>query len=91
MGQIIALESVSQQVLALAVDVDLFGRINGQYIADKIQIAKGYTGLQLVDGDAAVGAKHIIHVQLADTLLRFFLELLRRGCEVGVFVAEQLI
>ena len=62
MGQIIALESVSQQVLALAVDVDLLGRVDGQYIADKVQIAKGYTGLQRVDGDAAVGAEHIIHV-----------------------------
>ena len=37
---------MAQQVFPLAIDVHFLGGINSKDIADKIQIAEGYAGLQ---------------------------------------------
>ena len=44
-----------------------------------------------MNGDAAVGAQHIVHMQFPDTLLRFSLEAFGVGRKVCIFIAEQLI
>ena len=89
--QPVALKGVAQQVLALAIDVALFGRVDGHDILHEVQIAERHAGLKAVDGDAAVGAQDIVHMQLADALGGFLLKCLRAGREVGVLVAEELI
>ena len=66
-------------------------RIDGHGVAHELQIAEGHAGLQAVDGDAAVGAQHVVHVQLADALFGLLLECGGAGREVGVLVAEQLV
>ena len=44
-----------------------------------------------MDADAAVRAQDIVHVDLADPLLRFFLKSSCAWCEVRIFIAENLI
>ena len=44
--KIIPFKSMAQQVFSLAIDVHFLGGVNGEDIADKIQIAEGYAGLQ---------------------------------------------
>ena len=90
-GQPVALKGLAQQVLALAVAVQLLFGVNGHDVAHKIQIAKGHAGLDAVGGNAAVGPQHIVHVQLPDALLALLLEGIGGGGVVGVLVAEQLI
>ena len=89
--QPIALKGLAQQILTLAVAVQLLFRVNGHDVTHKIQITKGHAGLDAVGGDAAVGAQHIVHVQLTDALLALLLESIGGGGVVGVLVAEQLI
>ena len=90
-GQPVALKGLAQQVLALAVAVQLLFRVNGHDVAHKIQIAEGHAGLDAVGGDAAVGPENVVHVQLPDALLALLLEGIGGGGVVGVLVAEQLI
>ena len=75
--KIIPFKSMAQQVFSLAIDVHFLGGVNGEDIADKIQIAEGYAGLQRVNGDTAVSTQHIVHMQLPDPFFRLLLELLR--------------
>ena len=91
MREIIALERMTEQVFALAVDVHFLRRVDGEDIADEVEIPERDARLERVDGDAAVGAEHVIHVQLADTLFRFLLEFFGGRGKIGVFIAEQLI
>ena len=92
MGEIAALlKGVAEQVLTLIVPVEFQFRINGHDVFDKVQITEGDAGFQRVDADAAVSPKHIVHMQLPDTLLGFRLESFSGGREIGVLVAEQLI
>ena len=44
--KVIPFKSMAQQVFSLAIDVHFLGGVNGEDIADEIQIAEGYTGLQ---------------------------------------------
>ena len=89
--QPVALKGLAQQILALAVAVQLLFRVDGHDVTHKIQITKGHAGLDAVGGDAAVGAQHIVHVQLTDALLALLLEGIGGGGVVGVLVAEQFI
>ncbi len=89
--QPVALKGLAQQVLALAVAVQLLFRVDGHDVAHKIQVAKGHAGFDAVGGDAAVCAQHIVHIQLADALLALLLESIGGGGVVGVLVAEQLV
>ena len=89
--QPVALKGLAQQVLALAVAVQLLFRVDGHDVAHKIQIPKGHAGLDAVGGNAAVGPQDVVHVQLPDALLAFLLEGVGGGGVVGVLVAEQLI
>ena len=87
----VALKGVAQQILALAVDVALLGRVDGHDILHEVQIAERHAGLETVDGNAAVSTQDIVHMQLPNTLLGFRLEGFRGGGKVGVLVSEQLI
>ena len=89
--QPVALKGLAQQVLALAVAVQLLFRVDGHDVAHKVQVAKGHPRLDAVGGDAAVCPQHIVHIQLADALLALLLEGVGGGGVVGVFVAEQLV
>ena len=91
-GEIVPLlKGVAQKILALAVDVHLPGGIDRHDVSDKVEIAERDARLHRIDGDAAVGAQHVVHVQLPDALFRLLLELLGRGREVGILIAEQLV
>ena len=91
-GEIVPLlKGVTQEILALAVDVHLHGRVDRHDVSDKAEIAERNARLHRIDGDAAVGAQHVVHVQLPDALFRLLLKLHGRGREVGIFIAEQLV
>ena len=85
------LKGMAQQVLALAVGVQLHLRVNGHDVFDKVQISKGDSCLQRVDADAAVGTEHVVHMKLPNALLCLFLKAFRIRREVGVLVAKQLV
>ena len=85
------LKGVAQQVLALAVAVDLHRRVQAHHIPHEVQIPEGNSRLQRVDGDAPVCPQHVVHVQLPDALFRLLLERLRRRGKVGVLIPEQLV
>ena len=89
--QIVALKRVAEQILALAVFVEFQLRVDGHDVFDKVEVSERDSGLERVDADAAVGAEDIVHVKLADALFGLLLELLRRGREVGVLIAKQLV
>ena len=89
--QPIPFKGVAQEVFALAVYVHLFCGVDRHHIFHKGKVAKGDARFQRVYGNAAVGAQHIVHVDLADALFRFFLEFLRRRGKIRVLVAEQLV
>ena len=91
LGQVVPLEGMAQQILALAVVGALHLRVQSHHILHKVQISEGHPGFQGVDADAAVCPEHIVHMELPDPLLRFLLEFLGGGGEVRIFVAEQLI
>ena len=91
LGQPVPLKSLAQQVLALAVGVQLLFGVDGHDILDKIQITERHAGLQTIDADRAVGAQDIVHIQLPDALLALGLESGSARRIVGVLVAEQLI
>ena len=91
MREIIALERMTEQVFTLAVDVHFLRRVDGEDIADEVEIPERDARLERVDGDAAVGAEHVIHVQLTDTLFRFLLEFFCGRGKIGIFIAKQLI
>ena len=84
-------KGLTQEVLAHVVGVHFELRADGHDVLDEIQIAEGNSGLEGVDGDAAVGAQHVVHIELVDALLRLLLEGFGRGREVGIFIAEQLV
>lgn len=89
--QALALEGAAQEVFANAVAVHFELRVYGHYVAHEVEVPEGHPRLQRVDGDAAVRAQHVIGVELAHPLLRLALEFRRRGGEVGVLVAEELV
>ena len=89
--QIVAFKRMTKQVLALAVFVQLQLRVHAHDVLDEIEVAERHARFERVDADAAVGAQHIIHVQLPDAFFRLLLELLGAEREVGVLVAEQLV
>lgn len=60
-------------------------------VLHEIEVAEGHARLHAVDGDAAVRAQNVVHMQLAHALARLFPERLGGGREVGVFVPEQLV
>ena len=60
---------VTEQVFALSIFVQLHFGINRHYIFHKIQISKWNTGFQRVYRNASVRTKHIIHMQLTNSLL----------------------
>ena len=68
--QSFAVEGAAQEILAHAVAVHLHLRVDGHDVAHEVQVAEGHAGLQRVDGDAAVGAQHVVGVELAHALLR---------------------
>ena len=70
-------EGFPDQVLPHLMPVHLQLRINAHGIADKLQIPEGNPGLQRIDGNAPVRAKHVIYMQLPDALFRLLLK--RRG------------
>ena len=82
--QPVALKGLAQQVLALAVAVQLLFGVDGHDVAHKIQVAKGHAGFDAVGGDAAVCPQHIVHIQLPDALLALLLESIGGGGVVGV-------
>ena len=84
-------KGLAQEVLAHVVGVHFELRADGHDVLDEIQIAEGNSGLEGVDGDAAVGAQHVIHMQLADTLGRLLLKCRRARREVRILVAEELV
>ena len=84
-------KGLAQEVLAHVVGVHFELRADGHDVLDEIQIAEGDSGLEGVHRDAAVGAQHVVHIQLVDALLRLLLEGFGRGREVGIFIAEQLV
>ena len=91
LGQPVALKRLAQQILALAVGVQLFGRVDAHDVTHKIQITERHAGLEAVHADGAVCAQHVVHIQLADALLALGLECGGGRRVVGVLVAEQLI
>ena len=91
LGQPVALKRLAQQILALAVGVQLFGRVDTHDVTHKIQITERHAGLEAVHADGAVRAQHVVHIQLADALLALGLECGGGRRVVGVLVAEQLI
>ena len=91
LGQPVALKRLAQQILALAVGVQLFGRVDAHDVTHKIQITERHAGLEAVHADGAVRAQHVVHIQLADALLALGLECGGGRRVVGVLVAEQLI
>ena len=91
-GQIVqAFEGVAEEIFALAPAVYLEGRIQGHHVGNEIQIPEGDSGLQRVDRNAAVRPEYVVHVELPDSLFGFCLEGFRRGSEIRIFVAEDLI
>ena len=84
-------ERLAQQVLAHVVAVDLELGINAHDVLDEIEVAERHACLDGVDRDAAVGAEHVVHIQLVHALFRLLLEGLGRGREVRVLVAEELV
>ena len=89
--QIVALKRVAEQILALAVFVELPLGVDGHDVFDKVEVAERDSGLERVDTDAAVGAEHVVHVKLADAFFGLLLEFFGRGRKVGVFITEQLV
>ena len=89
--QAVLLKGVAQQVLTHVIGVQLQLGVDAHDVLHEVQVAEGNPGLQGVDGDAAVGPEHIVHVKLVDPLLGLVLERLGAGSEVGVLVAEQLV
>ena len=86
-----AFKGMTEQIFTLSVFVQLHFRIKRHDVFHKIKITEGDSCFQRVDRDAAVSAKHIIHMQLADTLLRLLLKRLGRRRKIRIFVAEQLV
>lgn len=84
-------EGTAQKVLALAVAVELHFGVDAHDVPDEIEIAEGHARLHRMDADTAVRAQNVVHMQLAHALLRLLLKRCGRGCEVGIFVAEQLV
>ena len=89
--QPISFKGMAQEVFALAVYVHLFGGVDRHHIFYKGKVAEGDARFQRVHRNAAVGAQHVVHVDLADAFFRLLLELLRRGGKVRVLVAKQLV
>ena len=87
----VALEGLAQQVFAYAVPVHLQRRVEAHDVADEEDVAEGHARLEAVRADAAVGAQHVVHVYLVHALFALALEFLRRGREVRVFIAEELV
>ena len=87
----VRLKRLADEVFAHVVSVHLQLGIDAHRVMHKRQVAKGHARLQRVDGDAPIGAQHVIHVQFADALLRLVLE--RAGVRrvIGILVAEQLV
>ena len=82
---------MAKQILTLVILIQLPFGVNCHNILHKVQIAKGHSGFQRIDTDAAVSPEHIVHMQLADPLLCFKLERFGRRRKICVFIAEQLI
>ena len=85
------LKGVAQEIFSLAVPVYLHLRGKVHHILYKIKIAEWHPCFQGIDRDASIRPKHIVHMQLPDSFLRLLLERLGGGCEVSVFVPEQLV
>ena len=90
-NEAVLLEGVPQQVFADAVAVQFFGRVDRHAVSDKREIAEGHPRLQRVHADAAVRPQHVVHVELADPLLRLRLECLRGRRKICVLVPEDLV
>ena len=89
--QVVLFKGVAQKVFSHIVGVDLHSRIDAHDILHEIQITEGHPGLDGVGGNAAVRPEHIVHIQLVHPLRRLLLESFRRGGEVRVLIAKQLI
>ena len=74
MGEQVALKGMAQQILAHPMRIELILRIDAHHIAHEIKVAKGHARFQGMNGNAAVGAQHVIHVQLVHALFGFVLE-----------------
>ena len=84
-------KSMAQQVLALTILIQLHFRIDGHNVFHEVQVAKGNSGFQRVEADAAVSPENIVHMKFLDPLLCFFLESIRRGGKIRIFISEQLV
>ena len=73
----------------VAVDLEL--GINAHDVLDEIEVAERHARLDGVGADAAVGAEHIVHIQLIHALFCLLLEGLGRRGEVRVLIAEELV
>ena len=91
MRQVIALKRAAEQVLALAEAVHFERGVDRHHVFHEIEIAKRHARLQRVRGDAAIRAKHVVHIDFVDALLRFLLEFLFVRREIRVLIAEQLV
>src|SRR5699024_12721867 len=74
-SDLVALKGLAQQVLALAVGVELARRVDGHDIAHKVQVAEGYAGFQAVDADGPRSEEHTSELQSRfDLVCRLLLE-----------------
>ena len=84
-------ERLPQQVLALAGRVQLAAWVDGHDVAHKVEVAERHPRFEAVGGQAAVGAQHVVGVQLPQALFGLLLEGRGAGGVVGVFIAEQFV
>ena len=84
-------KSVTEEIFTLSVFVHLHFRVNRHNIFHEINIAERNSCLQRVYGNTTVGTENVIHMKFTDSFLGLFLELLRRGGKIRIFVAENFV
>ena len=81
----------AEEIFALAVAIELSFGVDAHHIFHEIEVAEGYARLHGMDGDTAVGAQDVVHMELSDALLRFLLKLRGVRGKVGILIAEELV
>ena len=82
---------MAQKVFSFAISIDLLFRVNGHDILYEIQIPERHPGFQRMYRNAAVCPQNIIHMQFMQTFLRFFLERIRVGRIICIFISKEFI
>ena len=91
LGEVIALKSAAQEIFSLVISVELQGGIDRHHVLHEVEVAEGHARFEGIHADATVGAENVVQIELAHALHGFLLEGFRRGGEIGVFIAEELV